>query len=458
MTSSIGMAALSRRGVRRPSTKDGTATISLDDSTNKKNLLLLVALRWVAICGQIATIAIVELWLDIPLPIFEMGEVIVFLFLLNLATLYRCSTDTPIADTELFVQLLFDVATLTIQLYLSGGAMNPFISLFLLQVILSAVLLQPPFTWTIVALTGGCFIWLTANYRKIGLAHTHEQRHGSSHFFDLHIHGMFVCFALAAVLLVFLVTRINRNLRDQEARLSQMRQHAVEQEHIVRMGLLASGAAHELSTPLATLSVILQDWERMPMLANVPEIGDDLHEMKSALGRCKEIVSRVLLTAGEIRAERMERTTIVRFLDEAAREWRSLRTPTQFAYCRRIGVDSAIAPDLILKQSLFNVLDNALEASPAWVGLEAMRQDDVLILAVRDKGPGFPPDILARFGKPYRSTKDQPESGLGLFLVVNVLRKLGGSIEPRNCAGGGAIVELKMPIGAMSVEERDGVS
>jgi two-component system sensor histidine kinase RegB len=280
---------------------------------------------------------------------------------------------------------------------------------------------------------------------------------GSSKLFDLHIHGMFVCFALAAVLLVFLVTRINRNLRDQDARLSQMRQHAVEQEHIVRMGLLASGAAHELSTPLATLSVILQDWERMPLLASDPEFGDELQEMTTALARCKEIVSRVLLTAGEIRAERMERTTIVRFLDEAAREWRSLHAPTHFAYCRRIGVDSAIAPDLILKQTLFNLLDNALEASPDWVGLQATRQEDFLVLTVRDKGPGFPPDILARFGKPYRSTKDRPESGLGLFLVVNVLRKLGGSIEPRNGPDGGAVVEMKMPIGAMSVEERDGL-
>lgn len=455
MTSSVRVAAPSGRGARWPRTKDGIAPISIDDSTNTKNLLLLVALRWVAICGQIASIAIAHLWLDIPLPIFEMGEVIVVLFFLNLVTLYRCSNDAPIADTELFVQLLFDVATLTIQLYLSGGATNPFISLFLLQVILSAVLLQPPFTWTIVVLTGGCFIWLTAYYREIGLAHAHERMRGSSNFFDLHIHGMFVCFALAAVLLVFLVTRINRNLRGQDARLSQMRQHAVEQEHIVRMGLLASGAAHELSTPLATLSVILQDWERMPLLANDPEIGDELHEMKTALARCKEIVSRVLLNAGEIRAERMERTTIARFLDDVAREWRSLRTPAHFVYCKRIGVDSAIAPDVILKQTLFNILDNALEASPNWVGLQATRNGDVLVLTVRDKGPGFPPDILERFGKPYRSTKNRPESGLGLFLVVNVLRKLGGSIEPRNCASGGAIVELTLPIGAMSVEERN---
>jgi two-component system, sensor histidine kinase RegB len=455
MSSPTGIAALRRRRFRWPGIKDGIATISIEDSTNKKNLLLLVTLRWVAICGQIATIVIVRLWFDIPLPISEMGEVIVFLFLLNLATVYRCSNEAPIADTELLVQLLFDVATLTIQLYLSGGATNPFISLFLLQVILGAVLLRPLFTWTIVVLTGGCFIWLTANYREIGLAHAHER--ASPNFFDLHIHGMFVCFALASVLLVLLVTRINRNLRDQDARVSQMRQHAVEQEHIVRMGLLASGAAHELSTPLATLSVILQDWERMPKLTKDPEIGDELGEMAAALVRCKEIVARVLLTAGEIRAEGMERTTIARFLDDVAQEWRSLRAPAHFSYCRRVGDDSAIAPDLILKQTLFNILDNALEASPGWVGLQAERRDDFLVLTVRDKGPGFPADILARFGKAHLTTKDRPESGLGLFLVVNVLRKLGGSIEPRNSADG-AMVELRIPIGAMSIEERDAES
>ena len=81
---------------------------------------------------------------------------------------------------------------------------------------------------------------------------------------------MLVCFVLDAALLVVFVTRINRNLRERDAQLADLRQHAAEEDHIVRMGLLASGAAHELGTPLASLSVILGDWRRMPASPPIP--------------------------------------------------------------------------------------------------------------------------------------------------------------------------------------------
>ena len=89
-------------------------------------------------------------------------------------------------------------------------------------------------------------------------------------------------FVLNAALLVVFVTRINRNLRERDAQLADLRQRAAEEEHIVRMGLLASGAAHELGTPLATLSVILGDWRRMPDFAADPELAEEIDEMDPA--------------------------------------------------------------------------------------------------------------------------------------------------------------------------------
>merc|ERR1712034_34987 len=90
--------------------------------------------------------------------------------------------------------------------------------------------------------------------------------------FGLYVAGSLVCFAIIAVLLVLLVTRIGRNLSDRDAALATARQRAAEEDHIVRMGLLASGAAHELGTPLSSMSVILNDWQRMPMLAKDAEL------------------------------------------------------------------------------------------------------------------------------------------------------------------------------------------
>jgi two-component system sensor histidine kinase RegB len=425
----------------------GMEATSIQETTDKRNLVLLIMLRWLAVAGQVVTILVVQYWLGIKLPLLSMGCVILFLVALNLASLYRCRSPAVITNTELFLELLLDVGALTLQLYLSGGATNPFVSLFLLQVILGAVLLRPLWTWTLIAATTACFLFLTTSYRDIGLL-SYEQGvdHGGPGFLDPRILGTFLCFLLAAILVVLFVTRITYNMRERDRRLSELRQQSVEEEHIVRVGLLASGAAHELGTPQSILAVIVNDWSRMPALSSNPEIGSDIAEMRAALGRCKETLSRILLAAGEARGERAERTTLVEFLDDVVADWQETRAPTHLHYAHKIETDTGIVSDTVLRQVLMNVFDNALEASPNWINIEASRQDDTLVVNVRDKGPGFSPEILANFGKPYQSTKKRSGSGLGLFLVVNVLRKLGGTIAPQNNREGGASVELCLPI------------
>ncbi len=427
---------------------------SIEEAANRKNLLLLVMVRWVAVGGQVVTILFVQFRLGIALPLVPMACVILFLVGLNLASLYRCRSRSAIAGGELFAGLLMDVGALTVQLYLSGGAMNPFVSLFLLQVILGAVLIRPLLVWVLVAATSACFIGLTRFYRALDLsAYAHGERGGWPGFFELHIYGMIICFLLAAVLLVLFVTRINHNLRDRDRRLAELREQSVEEEHIVRMGLLASGAAHELGTPLATLSVILNDWERVPAFNVDPEVTAEIEEMNAALGRCKDIVSRILLAAGEARSEESEPTTLLAFLDHVVAGWRQTRAPRHLEYTADIGADAAIASDTVVRQILFNVFDNALEASPDWVAIHASRQADLLVVAVHDRGRGFSPEILANLGKPYQSTKERPGSGLGLFLVMNVLRKLGGTIAARNLPEGGAEVVLRLPVAALAIED-----
>jgi two-component system, sensor histidine kinase RegB len=427
---------------------------SIQEIANKKNLLLLVMLRWLAVGGQIATIAFVQLWLDIPLPLIPMGCVLLFLVALNLLSFFRSrQPGTVITNTELFVELLLDVAALTVQLYLSGGATNPFVSLLLVQAVLGAVLLPPRLTWILLVAACGCFILLTTTYWPIRLVPGwFAPLPGEGGHYDLHAYGSFVSFLLAAVLLVLFVTRINGNLRDRDRHLSELRQQSAEEEHIVRMGLLASGAAHELGTPLGTLSVILNDWGRLPVLRKDADMVSELGEMNAALERCKDIVSHILLAAGEARGEHFERMTLAGFVEDVVAEWKETRSPPLVDYNADIPDDILIASDTVIRQILLNVFDNALEASPKWVGIEASKEGDVLVVTVSDKGKGFAPEILANFGKPYQSTKDRAGSGLGLFLVVNVLRKLGGKATARNNRYGGASVELCLPIEALAID------
>jgi two-component system sensor histidine kinase RegB len=432
-------------------TEGRAAATGVENAAGRENMLQLIQLRWIAVIGQITTIAVVMLGFGIRLPLPHMLEVLACLIAFNIASQLRWHERPVVANGELFLALLVDVAALTAQLYLSGGTANPFALLYLLQVILSAVLLEAWSTWTIVAITSACLAGLSLFSRPLALPPDHGNGLSS-----LYVDGMLLCFALNAALLVIFITRIGRNLRAGDAQLADLRQRAAEEDHIVRMGLLASGAAHELGTPLATLSVILGDWRRMPEFSKNIELQEEIGEMQAQLQRCKSIVSGILLSAGEARGESSVKTTISTFLNDLAEEWRTTRPIVSFVYANRIAQDMPVVFDSALKQMICNVLDNALEASPQWVSLEVTREADALRLLVTDAGPGFVPAMLAHFGKPYQSSKGRPGSGLGLFFVVNVARKLGGSVTARNRGEGGAVVELSLPLAAISLEPRNG--
>ena len=418
------------------------------DSTGLANMQQLIQLLWIAVIGQVITIAIVHFGFGIELPLYHMLAVLALLGTFNLASLVRWRERHEVTNGELFLALLVDVGTLTAQLYFSGGATNPFSFLFLLQATLGAILLDAWSTWTIVVITGACFAGLTVFYHPLSLPPDHEGGLGSPY-----VQGTLICFALNAALLPTFITRINRNLRARDARLADLRQRAAEEEHIVRMGLLASGAAHELGTPLSTLSVILGDWRRMRPFTTDPDLLQEVGEMQAQVTRCKTIVSGILLSAGEARGESPVATTLRSFLDELATEWRATRAATVFSYDSRFDDDLTIVSDSALKQMICNVLDNALEASPDWVGFEARRDGDDLILTITDAGPGFAPEMLAHFGKPYQSSKGRPGGGLGLFLVSNVARTLHGSVSARNRPEGGAIVTMRLPLASITLEE-----
>ena len=423
-----------------------TAVVAADfeSSAGHKNMLQLIHLRWLAVLGQLATIAIVSAGFGIHLPLLPMSYVLACLIAFNIGSHLRWHEEVSVSNKALFFALLVDVAILTAQFYLSGGASNPFVFLYLLQVILSAVLLEAWTTWLIVAITGACLLGLSRFSFPLDLPVT--DGHYLSNFYR---DGMIVCFLLNAALLVFFLTRISKNLHDRDLQIAQLRQRGLEEENIVKMGLLASGAAHELGTPLATLLVILGDWRRMPQIVSQPDLQEDLGEMQRQVQRCKSIVSSILLSAGEARGESSVKTTIIRFLQDLTADFRATRSVTVFEFENRIRQDIPVVFDSALKQMICNVLDNALEASPAWVRLEADYRDERLILSVTDRGPGFVPEILQKIGQPYQSTKGRPGSGLGLFFVVNVLRKLSGTVSARNLAQGGAAVEISFPLSAL---------
>ena len=423
--------------------------VSSHEGANRRNLLLLIQLRWLAVAGQLATILIVHYAMGIPLPLGWLLAAPMALAALNLISAPIVSRRKGVADQELMLALLFDVAALTWQLYLTGGTANPFVSLYLLQVVLGAVMLPPAYAWALIGATSLCFAGLGLHNEPLALPPTREDA-----LLSLYLQGSLISFVLMAVLLVLFVTRIGRNLRERDAAMAAMRQQAAEHDHIVRMGLLASGAAHELGTPLASLSVILSDWKRMPAFADDPDLAQDMDVMRAEVERCKAIVTGILMSAGEARGQAPERTTVRRLIADTVEGWSP--GPMTVEVRHALDRDPVIIADPALRQVLGVLFDNAVEAGARRLVLATALVGDALEISARDDGPGFAEEVLTRLGQPYTSTKPRPGAGLGLFLLVNVIRSLGGAVQATNPPSGGGEVRLSLPLVALAPKEEAG--
>lgn len=408
-----------------------------------ENMRQLIQLRWLAVAGQLVAITVARFGLGVPLPVGAMLAVVGVLALANIVftlTLRRLW----IVRGELFGALLLDMAALTAQLYLSGGATNPFIYLYLLQVVLGAILLSPAMTWALIAVSCLCFAYLSVSHLPLLLPARLWDVSA-----DLALVGEWLSYALVATLLVLFITRISRNLRARDAYVAELGQRAAEEDGIVRMGLFASGAAHELGTPLSSLAVLLADWRRHPALAADPAFREELDEAEAALGRCGEIVSNILHSAGGPRGEAMASEPARTLLQEIAEEWWDAHPggPGRASLVTRLGGLGAarVAAEPALRQAVASLLENAGAAGATKIILEGRVEGDGLHIDVLDDGPGFPPEQLRDAGRLYQSSKG-PGHGLGLFLASNVARRLGGTLRAANRDGGGAAVSLILPL------------
>lgn len=409
-----------------------------------RNMALLVQLRWMAVVGQLLTIWVVTTFLQVRLPLQKLIVFPALLALVNLATMALGHEREGYSYVELLGALMIDVMALAWQLYFSGGTTNPFAFLFLLQIVIGAILLPPNWSWIVAVITVAVVATLT--YRGEPLQLPPPYQHDPMR---LYLQGSLLCFALIAGLLMFFVINLDRNRRQSDAALATLRQQAAEEHHIVRMGLLASGAAHELGTPMATMSVILGDWSHHPAIAGDDELAAELDEMQAQLRRCKTTVTGILMSAGEARGENPKQTSLHSFVADIGREWEE-RSGGAVCVDNAVGEDVVVVADPALRQVLGHVIENALEVSPRYVLLTARLVRQLIVLEVCDRGPGFAEEMLQSFGRPYSSTKGRSGGGLGLFLVVNVVRKLGGKVEVGNPEQGGARVRISIPLRALA--------
>src|SRR3990172_7919558 len=409
------------------------------DKTPALDLKRVFVLRNIALSTVVIIVFLTHYVLKLELPLTPLLIVMALLGCLNIYTYVRLERSPQISALEFFTQLVVDVIFLTALLYYTGGSTNPFVSLFLLPLVIIATALPHVYTWAMAALSITCYTLLMFFY--IPLPHINTGHFTNS---DLHTFGMWFGFLIGVGLIVFVVVRMANSLRESDRILAQSREKSLRDEHLVALGTLATGAAHELGTPLATMAVVTKELEHE--YAGSPALIEKITLLRQQIDRCKNTLSVLSDQAGQAKAESGRSFAVDHYLDNVLSQWRSMRPKAEVQY-RWNGVRPAphIVADTSLSQAFINLLNNAADASINNVEVAGTWNSDKLVFEVCDRGTGINPVIQDNAGKLFFTTKADGH-GLGLFLAQAVINRFGGSLKLFNREGGGACTRIELPL------------
>lgn len=380
--------------------------------------------------------------LGIDLPLVPMLGVIGLLVLVNGWTWWRAHGGATIGDVEFFGQLSIDILGLAAVLYLSGGATNPFAWLFLLPLMIAATVLPAYMVWVLTILAIACYSLLMFHFVPFGTGYAHQD-----HYFIQHVFGMWCGFIMSALLVALFIVRMATTLRRRDQLLARAREQYLRDEQLVALGTLATGAAHELGTPLATMAVLVGELERT-------EFDDStrrkLKILRDQILRCKKALAVISASAGEVQAEGGSLAPVTVFLDQVISEWQNQRLDGQIRVQTMHGPAGAhILDEYTLKQALINLLNNAADVSPEDVMLEAAWDERFLTVGILDRGCGLYSNVASRIADPKTSNKEYG-MGLGLFLTHATVQRLGGEIDLLKRKGGGICTQIRFPLANLS--------
>ncbi|MBN4055168.1 HAMP domain-containing histidine kinase [bacterium AH-315-K03] len=368
--------------------------------------------------------------------------------LLNVLTFWRVQQAWPVTDLEYFVQLLLDVLVLTALLYVSGGATNPFVSYYLVPLTICAALLPWRYTWIIAGLSLTAYTLMLFFYQPLidANAQVHNPMspaHNHNQTVSLHIIGMWFNFALSACLITYFVVIMAKALRQQEHTLAANREEVLRDEQILAVATLAAGTAHELGTPLSTMTVLIDEMEQDYQHSNA--LSEDLQLLQRQVSSCRNILHSLVSTAESHSHGQKSSVNIKHYLQQVITRWQVLRPSATIGLLSTDVEHQQILVDTTLEQAIINLLNNAADACQQNISMSIECKKQEVFIYIRDHGPGITLALAENIGKPFISTKGKG-LGLGLFLSHATIKRFGGHIALYNHPEGGTVAQLTLPL------------
>src|SRR5262245_8630022 len=330
-----------------------------EGSESRLRLQTAVRLRWFGVVGQLVTVCAVYLALGFPLPF---GICLAFIALsawLNVFLRILYPARTRLGTTLATCLLAYDILQLSALLYLTGGIENPFTFLLVAPVTVSAATLPPRNTVALGLLGAAATVLLVFYHQPL------PWYHGT--VFDLptpYNVGLLASVLSGMIFLALYAWRLAKESRQMADALSATEMVLAREQQLHALDGLAAAAAHELGTPLSTITVVAKELARDA--APGSQLAEDLNLLQTQAGRCREILKK--LTRGPTEPDPLHaRMSMTQLIEEAAGPYRGFNTELIVTASPGVGSEGADLSEPIGERrpgviyGLANLVENAVD-------------------------------------------------------------------------------------------------
>jgi two-component system sensor histidine kinase RegB len=413
----------------------------------KKNNFLFVnssdftLIRFIAFVGQALTLGITYNLVKVDNAVIIASALIAgSLLISNTFTYYLIKKGNKVlSENQIFYFLFFDILQISCLIAINGGYTNPFIFIILAPLAISATYLSLDKILMIVSLALVCFaiifntyIELPENIRPI--------------LNDNYSLGIMTSLFTSSIFMVFYLYYFSLNYKKTQVAYQLASNQLQNEKELLKVGGLAAAAVHELGTPLNTINLIVNDFEKDKSLSKKYE--QDIDTLKEQLERCKEILKELSTNpqSKEISSEINDMSLDV-FVQSLAEKHQKNYNRINMEYRsdeNSKNITVSITPELNI--AMTNIINNALSFATKQIIIISEVFGDYYTIKIKDDGPGFDKKFIANFGKPFYSTRSNNtlNMGLGLFITKQMIENLKGNVEVVNNNGAEVILKWKI--------------
>ncbi len=407
----------------------------------------LIRLRVLAIIGQSVTVLGVAYGLGFDVPVAACFALIALLAVFNVVLRICYTTTHRLEPATSTLILSLDTLQLAGLLYMTGGLDNPFSLLICVPVIIASASL--PVRYVVIV---GCVA--VAAVTVIAFYHwpLPWQEGAVFELPPVLLVGSWIAIVSTSAFAAFYAYRVSAEGQELAQALAATEFALQREQHLSALDGLAAAAAHELGSPLATITIIAREMEKA--LGGDERYGEDVHLLKSQSERCRDIIRRLttLSSSGEAHLRNLPLTSLI---EEVIAPHREFGVEIKVEHSFDDGGEPVGRRNAGIVHGLGNLVENAVDFASSVVRIETRSDKTCVRVIIADDGPGFAPEVLARIGDPYvtRRSRNANSSaggmGLGLFIAKTLLERSGATLTFSNAAGGGAQVTIAWPRKAM---------